>query len=171
MGKFMHIGDRLREERKRLGYNQTDFGALGGVERKTQYNYEFGNTCPDAAYLERIEKVGADVVYIQTGERSTAREFERRLDVVANVSRQAVALYLSKAQTDLLQRIMMAAETGDSTTLVDLLRSMASTPDEAALLDNYRHSPPEAQAALRATSAALAKCEREMKANTGKGKI
>jgi len=30
-------------------------------------------------------------------------------------------------------------------------------PDEAALLDNYRHSPPEGQAAIRATSAALAK--------------
>lgn len=30
-------------------------------------------------------------------------------------------------------------------------------PDEAALLDNYRHSPKEAQAALKATSAALAK--------------
>lgn len=29
-------------------------------------------------------------------------------------------------------------------------------PDEAALLDNYRHSSPEAQAALRATSDALA---------------
>lgn len=44
-------------------------------------------------------------------------------------------------------------------------------PDEAALLDNYRHSPPEAQAALRATSAALAKYETGMKATTGKGKI
>lgn len=28
--------------------------------------------------------------------------------------------------------------------------------DEAALVDNYRHSPPEARAALRATGAALA---------------
>lgn len=31
-------------------------------------------------------------------------------------------------------------------------------PDEAALLDNYRHSPPEGQAALKTTSAALAQC-------------
>lgn len=32
----------------------------------------------------------------------------------------------------------------------------ALKPDEAALLDNYRHSSPEAQAALKATSDALA---------------
>lgn len=31
-------------------------------------------------------------------------------------------------------------------------------PDEAALLDNYRHSPPDAQAALKATSVLLAQC-------------
>lgn len=31
-------------------------------------------------------------------------------------------------------------------------------PDEAALLDNYRHSPPEGQTALKTTSAALAQC-------------
>lgn len=39
----------------------------------------------------------------------------------------------------------------------------ALKPDEAALLDNYRHSPPEAQAALKATSAALAqpKCNKK----------
>lgn len=35
-------------------------------------------------------------------------------------------------------------------------RSPALTSDEAVLLDNFRHSPPAAQAALRATSAALA---------------
>lgn len=33
----------------------------------------------------------------------------------------------------------------------------ALKPDEAALLDNYRNSPKEAQDALKATSAALAK--------------
>lgn len=34
----------------------------------------------------------------------------------------------------------------------------ALAPDEAALLDNYRHSPPEGQTALKTTSAALAQC-------------
>lgn len=39
--------------------------------------------------------------------------------------------------------------------------------DEAALLDNYRHSPPEAQAALRATSAALAQSAEEKPTRKG----
>jgi transcriptional regulator with XRE-family HTH domain len=34
-------------------------------------------------------------------------------------------------------------------------RPYGLSPDEAALLDNYRHSSPEAQAALRAMGAAL----------------
>ena len=38
--------------------------------------------------------------------------------------------------------------------------SPSIAPDEAALLDNYRHSAPEARNALKATSAALAKCDR-----------
>lgn len=41
-------------------------------------------------------------------------------------------------------------------------------PDEAALLDNYRHSSEEAQAALRATSAALAQCDKRTKCKGGK---
>lgn len=34
-------------------------------------------------------------------------------------------------------------------------------PDEAALLDNYRHAQPDGKVALRTTSAALAHCEDE----------
>lgn len=35
-------------------------------------------------------------------------------------------------------------------------RASPLTPEEAALLDNYRNSPPEAQAAIRSTGAAFA---------------
>ncbi len=121
----MQLGDRLREERKRLGFNQADFGALAEVSRKTQFNYESGLSSPDARYLACIEKAGADVVYIQTGVRSAEREFQRRLDVVAHVSRQAAALYLPPDQADLLQRITMAAETGDAATLGKLLAPLS----------------------------------------------
>lgn len=50
--------------------------------------------------------------------------------------------------------------TGKRTTHMDETRAeyvvAPLKPDEAALLDNYRHSSPEAQAALKATSNALA---------------
>lgn len=38
------------------------------------------------------------------------------------------------------------------------LAAPALKPDEAALLDNYRHSPKDRQAILQATSAAFAQC-------------
>lgn len=115
---MLNIGDRLREERERLGLNQADFGALSDVAKTSQFNYESGKRMPDAAYLAAIAANGADVLYILTGQRMGA---------------------VSNAPTPALK------------------------PDEAALLDNYRHSPPEAQAAIKATSALLAqpKCNKK----------
>ncbi|WP_228488011.1 hypothetical protein [Rhodocyclus gracilis] len=49
--------------------SQTDFGELGGVSRKSQFNYEDGGRLPDAAYLSAIASAGADVLYILTGMR------------------------------------------------------------------------------------------------------
>ncbi|WP_080762412.1 helix-turn-helix domain-containing protein [Chromobacterium violaceum] len=69
LGLIVPIGDRLREERERLGLNQTDFAALGGVGRKSQFNYEESERQPDAAYLAAISVAGADVLYILTGQR------------------------------------------------------------------------------------------------------
>ena len=66
----MPIGKRLREERERLGYSQTDFAAIGGVGRKSQFNYEEGERQPDSLYLVAIHQAGADVQYILTGTRS-----------------------------------------------------------------------------------------------------
>jgi transcriptional regulator with XRE-family HTH domain len=63
------IGSRLQEERKRLGYNQTDFAALGGVAKNTQWFYEKDERSPDVAYLAAIEKIGVDIWYLLYGER------------------------------------------------------------------------------------------------------
>lgn len=71
MSKKLHIGNRLREERERLGLNQTDFAEKGNVKRKTQYNYETGERCPDADYLSALAAVGVDTNYILTGIRMT----------------------------------------------------------------------------------------------------
>lgn len=69
MGNYVTVGKRLKEERERLGFNQTDFAAVGGVGRKSQFNYEEDERKADTAYLEAIASVGADVRYIITGER------------------------------------------------------------------------------------------------------
>ncbi|MDH4585620.1 helix-turn-helix transcriptional regulator [Pseudomonas sp. BN415] len=64
----MGIGDRLKQERERLGSNQTDFAAQAGVSKNTQYNYEKGDRSPDAAYLAAIADVGVDILYVVTGQ-------------------------------------------------------------------------------------------------------
>ncbi|MBS0477187.1 MAG: helix-turn-helix transcriptional regulator [Proteobacteria bacterium] len=66
------IGERLQEERKNLGLSQAQFGEAGGVQKRAQINYEAGERSPDAAYLERIAAIGADVQYVITGVRTTA---------------------------------------------------------------------------------------------------
>lgn len=67
---FLSIGDRLREERERLGYSQSAIGAVGGVKKLAQLKYEQGERFPGADYLAAVAKIGVDTLYIITGERS-----------------------------------------------------------------------------------------------------
>lgn len=66
----MSIGERLREERERLGFTQSAFAEIAGAHRKSQGNYEANERNPDAAYLAAIAAAGADVLYILTGQRA-----------------------------------------------------------------------------------------------------
>ena len=61
--------ERLKEERIRLNLNQSEFAAIGGVQKGAQINYEQGKRNPDADYLAAIATKGADVQYILTGVR------------------------------------------------------------------------------------------------------
>lgn len=70
----MGIGERLKEERERLGLNQTDFAALAGASKNTQYNYEKGGRSPDSIYLAAAAAQGVDILYVVTGQRSPTAE-------------------------------------------------------------------------------------------------
>lgn len=107
------IGKRLRVAREQLGMNQTEFGALGGVQMRAQINYEQDKRQPDAAYLAAISTAGADVLYILTGARVGEIKFSPEIPLT--ISRE-----------------------------------------EAAFLDNYRHSPKDAQESMKTMCAALA---------------
>jgi transcriptional regulator with XRE-family HTH domain len=63
------VGDRLREERTRLGLNQEEFAAVGGLRKQAELNYESGARSPDADYLLALESAGVDIVYVLTGRR------------------------------------------------------------------------------------------------------
>lgn len=64
------VGDRLREERIRLGIDQRSFGPLGGVNRNSQINYEAGRTPCNVEYLLKLAAHGVDIGYVLTGQRS-----------------------------------------------------------------------------------------------------
>lgn len=67
---MLNIGERLKEERVRLGYNQADFAAVAGVAKTSQFNYEKGERSPDAEYLAAAAAIGLDVLYVVTGVRT-----------------------------------------------------------------------------------------------------
>jgi transcriptional regulator with XRE-family HTH domain len=67
---FLHIfGNRLMQERARLGLTQADLAASTGITRRTQINYESGQRAPDAAYLDAVDKKGIDTLFVVTGRR------------------------------------------------------------------------------------------------------
>lgn len=105
----MTIGDRLKEERERMGKTIPALATIAGVSKNTVIGWQNGTSAPPATELACLAAAGMDVLYVITG-----------------------------------QRVGGVAPTP------------ALTHREAALLDNYRHSPEDAKAALDKTSAAFA---------------
>lgn len=64
------IGGRLKKERERIGLNQTDMAAHGGVQLRAQVRYEKGERMPDAEYLAGVANAGIDILYVITGVRT-----------------------------------------------------------------------------------------------------
>jgi transcriptional regulator with XRE-family HTH domain len=65
----MNIGQRLKQERQRLGFTQAQFSAGGGVAPNAQLHYEKGSRQPRADYLSSLNSIGVDVLYVVTGVR------------------------------------------------------------------------------------------------------
>lgn len=63
------LGERLKEERKRLGLSQEDFGEILGRDRRTIYSYESCKSPVDTAFLDAFARVGGDVRYVLFGQR------------------------------------------------------------------------------------------------------
>ena len=63
-------GERLREERLRLGLSQKDFAALFGKKNMAVMRYEKGERVIGQDDLEALHVAGVDVYYLITGERT-----------------------------------------------------------------------------------------------------
>lgn len=68
------IGERLKEERNRLGFTQAQLAEKIGIHRNTQNRYEKGEREPDTAYLDALKSVGVDVAYVLSGDTRSERE-------------------------------------------------------------------------------------------------
>ena len=75
----IQFGNRLREERERLGLTQKEFAEIGGVKRVSQHLYERGDTPPNIDYLLRLAEIDVDVAYLLIGERQRAMRAKKPL--------------------------------------------------------------------------------------------
>jgi transcriptional regulator with XRE-family HTH domain len=64
-------GERLREERKRLGFTQQEMAELLGVQQVMPGRYERGQAAPGGDVLVAFAANGGDVQYVLTGKRSS----------------------------------------------------------------------------------------------------
>ncbi|NNA66231.1 helix-turn-helix domain-containing protein [Pseudomonas gessardii] len=63
----MTVGERLKEERQRIGVSQTVLAEKCGVTKNTQLAYEKGERSPDTTYLASAASLGLDILYVVTG--------------------------------------------------------------------------------------------------------
>lgn len=68
--KYGQIGERLKEERLRVGVSQVDFADACGSSRNALLQWERGEATPNAAVLAVMGGLGVDVLYVITGNRA-----------------------------------------------------------------------------------------------------
>lgn len=72
--KYVQIGERLREERLRIGLSQVDFSLYCGASRNALLQWERGETAPNAGVLATMTNLGVDALYVVTGQRQGESE-------------------------------------------------------------------------------------------------
>lgn len=127
----MLIGERIRDERIRLGYNQSDFAAMGGASKRSQTDWERGVAYPNAQYLALIAEAGADVLYILTGQRKA-------------VFRMGSVVEAARARGLLPGQALAGPAQG-----IQEERGMYLAADEVELLQAYHDLPAEARDVVR----------------------
>jgi transcriptional regulator with XRE-family HTH domain len=133
---FLHIlGDRLMQERARLGMTQAELASLTGITRRTQINYESGQRAPDAAYLGAVDKKGIDALFVVTGRRQPSGRTE--LHVAERDTKYQITGLLSgnvrAATIAVLQHMRSQPNAFDvdrAAEAVVALAEMSKTPDE-----------------------------------------
>ena len=165
------IGERLREERIRLGYNQPGFAVLAGLKKQAQINYEKGARHPDSEYLSAIAEAGADIQYIVTGRigvlHDPSSDLEKMSSLPEKEKNPVTSIDNGKSELDVQRQNSVPTSTGQvgTTESVDQPVGMDEkepkevgtiSEEEAALVRKYRQLPSEERTHAQAVVGALA---------------
>lgn len=109
------FGERLAEERERLGFSIAVLARLTGIHRNTQARYENEETYPTPIYLSVIRSLGVDVEYLLLGLRNvqTSKDFSPSLNqakVAQLVENLELQLEQAGAQLIALKRYVNSAK-------------------------------------------------------------
>ncbi|WP_312466980.1 helix-turn-helix domain-containing protein [Stutzerimonas nitrititolerans] len=122
----MNLATRLKAERERLGFSQTDFAALAGASKHSQINWEKGAAAPNATVLAAWAAHGMDVLYVVTGQRSN-----RQTSADMTESADSVTAGIAEIDEELMRRIvtMLAKSAKDAGRRWDSERLMLAAVD------------------------------------------
>lgn len=101
----MGISLRLQEERKRLGLTQEAAAARLDATKRSVINWEGGAALPGAEVLARYAELGANVLYILTGQRESSQPRIVSEQVLIDSYRRCSA----QAQQNLIQTAALLA--------------------------------------------------------------
>lgn len=98
------LGERLKEERKRLKLTQPDLADSVDASKRTVIDWEKDKTSPTAIQLMAMSKVGVDVSYLITGTRTPEVEMTV-LDKVTKAEKNAQAIGNKAGADNLAQAV------------------------------------------------------------------
>lgn len=139
-------GNRLKQERKRLGLSQADFAEELGIHRNTQAKYEAGERDPDVSYYESAAKIGVSIPYIIEGERADAATGPS-MRLVENLFADASKLGLTNLFPKALAYLTYLISSNDVHSLSGFDDTMDSDQRDALITAAFKHGEEFAEAA------------------------
>ena len=103
------IGNRLKEERERLGITQPLFAEAADAKKRTLIDWEKGVSSPTALQLSSLAMVGVDVLYVVTGQRSQSIPAQAALPREQQALLNSYAMCNAAAKKNLLQTAALLA--------------------------------------------------------------
>lgn len=122
------IGERLKEERDRLGLTQPQFAEAAGAAKRTLIEWEKGATAPNAVQLSALKEIGVDVLYVVTGQREYRQaesqdQFISRMQAINATGRIVDALPLPEREREGLKLCLTGDPVQDGRAIAEALKA------------------------------------------------